>query len=205
MKHTRKIGLLGGTFDPPHLGHSIMALDALEAAELDQVMFLPAAVPPHKRDRVLTEAGDRLAMLNLAVAGQAGFLVSDLEFQRGGVSYTIDTIRQLREMHPEVTWDWIIGADTLPELHTWKEIDQLLDLCELLTVYRPGVDSTTREPSSLRLSSSSAEKATRHWIQGHGIGISSTDIRARVRKGLPIDSLVNPAVAAYIEEHHLYR
>lgn len=199
-----RIGLLGGSFDPPHIGHSLMARDALEQAGLDQVLAIPAAIPPHKQDRTITPAGHRLAMARLAFEGRPGLGVLDLELSRGGVSYTVDTVQALRKEQPEIDWVWIIGADTLPELHTWKEIDELLTLCVLLTVRRPGVDRERLAPDRLSLSPTSAALATRDWVDGHGIGISSTDIRSRVARGQTIEWLVDPAVDRYIRDHNLY-
>lgn len=199
-----RIGLLGGSFDPPHLGHCIMARDALEAAKLDRVLFVPAATPPHKRDRELTPPEHRLAMLRRAIEGNPAFGILENELARGGLSFTVDTVRALVAAQPETDWHWIIGADTLPELHTWKDIDALLELCTILTVYRPGVDPQRLAASALNLSPASAARAARHLVPGHGIGISSTGIRERVRQGLPIEYLVNPGVAAYIARHHLY-
>ena len=122
-----------------HLGHLVIAQDALEHFEMSKIMFVPCACPPHKSSSDLAPAGHRLAMLEGALEGDLHFEVSDIEIQRGGLSYTIDTIRTLKELNPGVELCFIIGADSLVELHIWKDIESLLQLCRIVTIARPGI------------------------------------------------------------------
>ena len=126
MGMQKKVGILGGTFNPVHIGHLIMARDALERFELDEVLLLPSATPPHKCNHQIADAEYRTAMLEMVTEIDACLAVSQIEIERGGVSYTIDTIRQLQHEYPDTAFNFIIGADSLYELHTWKHIDQLL-------------------------------------------------------------------------------
>jgi nicotinate-nucleotide adenylyltransferase len=190
MDVREKIGVFGGTFNPVHTGHLILAQDALEHFGLDRVLFVPCAQPPHKRADRLAPARHRVAMLRAVLRGDRRFRVCTLEIARGGVSYSIDTIRELRRLHPGARFFFVIGADTLGELHTWKNIRELRRLCTFITLDRPGVEAPRGRPA--------------RFIRGHVIGISSSDIRARRARGLGIRHLVPAAVARYIEKHRLY-
>lgn len=200
-----RLGVLGGTFNPVHLGHLIMAKDALEQFELSKVLFVPCAQPPHKSPTELAPARHRLAMLEAAVEGDLHFEVSDMEIQRGGVTYTIDTLRVLAENNPEAEICFIIGADSLMELHLWKDISHLLKLCRIVTIARPGVDLAALHKLNLNLPDPWPERLLADVRSGHMIDISSTDIRYRVAEGMCIRYLVSPAVDMYITEHSLYR
>lgn len=200
-----RIGVLGGTFNPVHLGHLIMAKDAMEQFEFSKVLFMPSAQPPHKSPAELAPAHHRLAMLEAAVEGDLHFGVSDMEIRRGGVTYTIDTVRALSAEHPEAEICFIIGADSLVELHLWKEITELLKLCRIVTIARPGIDLAALKRLNLKLPAPWPERLLADVRTGHLIDISSTDIRYRVAEGMCIRYLVSPAVDMYITEHSLYR
>ncbi len=201
----RRIGIIGGSFDPIHTGHLIIAQDAVERLKLSEVLFMPAAIPPHKQHRERVPAEDRLNMLNLAVEGDSRFSVSDLEIQRCGISYTIDTVRSLREAYRDADLVLIIGSDTLVDLHNWYRIDELLSMCEVASFLRPGEDSIEAIANKVQLKELHRERLLRNIIKSHRIEISSTEIRKRIAKGLSIRYLVPREVEMYIYEQNLYQ
>lgn len=206
LSHTRpRLGVFGGTFNPVHLGHLIMAQDALESFELEKVLFVPCAQPPHKSASDLAPAKHRLAMLEAAVEGDHRFEVSDIELRRNGKSYTIDTLRSLVAAHADKDLYFIIGSDSLPELHLWREIDALLGLCRLVTMLRPGGALATLEALDLKLKEPWPGRIRADIRAGHLANISSSDVRYRVAEGMGIRYLVPPGVEMYIAEHSLYR
>ncbi|MBE34768.1 MAG: nicotinate-nicotinamide nucleotide adenylyltransferase [Opitutaceae bacterium] len=191
-----KIGLLGGSFDPVHFGHLMAAQDAYEQHGLDRVIFIPAAQAPLKPHDVQSTGEDRLAMLREATAWDERFEVSDYEVSRGGVNYTIDTVRHFRKLYPDDTLYWIIGGDQLPKLHLWGEIEELASLIEFIFLERPGHEEREHpEIPGLRL----------HRCDGHLLAISSTELRERLRKGLSLDYFVPHKAIVYLREHCLYR
>ncbi len=201
-----RTGILGGSFDPIHIAHLLIAEECLDQAGLDHVRFVVAASPPHKRDRVLAPEQHRLAMAHLAVSGNPRLSVDDREMHRSGPSWTIDTIRDvLGECAPADQVAWIIGADSLPELTLWKEIEQLLDLVDFVTAVRPGtdVDSALRdlEPA---FGAERVGRLSERIVHMPRMEVSSTDIRARIAAGRSIRYLVPDAVADYIHTHGLY-
>lgn len=182
-----------------------MAQDAIEHFELSKVLFIPCAQPSHKSPKDLAPAPHRLAMLESAIEGDLHFAVSDMEIQRDGVSYTIDTMRLLAEEYPEMELCFIIGADSLLELHLWKDIACLLRLCRIVTIARPGISLSDLERADLKIPEPWPERLLADVRVGHQVNISSTDIRYRVAEGMAIRYLVSPAVDMYISEHSLYR
>lgn len=200
-----RIGILGGTFNPVHTGHLILAQDAMEHFELGRVLFMPCARPPHKPERDLLPAEHRIAMLEAAIEGDLRFQVSRLETDRGGVSYSIDTSRELRRLYPGAEIHFILGSDSLLELYLWKDAGELLELCRFVTLTRPGADYDMLQTADLHLPSPWPERLKASIRVGHTVDISSTDIRYRVAEGLAIRYLVHPAVEMYIAEHSLYR
>lgn len=192
-----RLGLLGGTFDPPHVGHFIAAQDALEALRLDRVLLVPAARPPHKRDRAVTSAQHRLAMLRLATGDDARFEIDALELDRAGPSFTVDTLRELGG--PDRELFLLIGVDQYQEFASWREPDEIRRLATIGVLRRAGeavgegVGGATTSPGRVL-----DVPVTR-------IDVSSTAIRAAVAAGRSIRYLVAPAVAAYIGQHGLYR
>jgi nicotinate-nucleotide adenylyltransferase len=201
--HKRRIGLLGGTFNPIHTGHLILAQSACERHDLEQVWFMPCATPPHKEPGSLLPAVRRYEMVQAAIEGDPRFSVSDAEIRRGGVSFAIDTLEELAGLHPDVDWHFIIGDDTLLELHLWHRIYDLLALCTFVTFSRLR-DPGTIGVGALKLDAPWPERLLRLATFGRRIDISSTDIRYRVAEGLGIRYLVPDPVAMYIAEHRLY-
>jgi nicotinate-nucleotide adenylyltransferase len=200
-----RIGVFGGTFDPVHLGHLVTAEQCREQAGLDQVWFIPAARPPHKPSHHLTPFERRAEMLRLATAGHPAFRVSEIENERTGPSYTVDTLEELRRRHPDAELHLILGSDTLPDLPTWHESFRLPQLATLLLVARPG--TPLPDPAGLRAVLGLAPDDP---LQFQGIEvplqeISSRDLRRRVAEGRGIRYLVPRAVEQYIVEKSLYR
>ncbi len=190
-----KIGIFGGTFDPPHIGHLIVADEVRSALKLDKVLFIPASRSPHKQGRRITPAAQRLKLVAHAVAGNPNFLVSDLEVKRGGVSYTVDTLEELHRRRPRDEFFLLMGMDNLRALHTWKSPDRILELASVVVMTRPGVPMA-RLPQWL---------STRTIIcPVPEIGISSSDIRRRVRDGKPFRHLVPERVYSHMIRNRLY-
>jgi nicotinate-nucleotide adenylyltransferase len=189
-----RIALYGGSFDPVHLGHLLVAQAALEELSLDRLLFIPAAQSPFKPGTVPAAATDRLRWLRLALAGRPEYGLDDREIRRGGVSYTIDTVRELQAAQPGAEWFWLIGADHVPTLPQWREAEALAALVRFIVIPRPG--STPAElPPPYRLQT----------LRGWPLGVSSSEIRARVQAGQTIRHLVPAGVADAIAATHAYR
>lgn len=199
----RRIGILGGTFNPIHLGHLITAEDALQQLRLERVIFVPSAVPPHKMVDKLAGGGDRLRMIKLAIRGHDRFEVDDIEIKRGGKSYSVDTLMEWHRRDPRADLYFIIGADSLRELHLWREAQRLVRLCTFVTVPRPGFK--TKPVVDPRLDAATRRRLRQHVLRGHACDIASRDIRARVASGRSIRYLVPDAVREYIQRRGLYR
>lgn len=200
-----RLGLFGGSFDPVHYGHLLLAESCREQCRLDKVLFLPAATPPHKRDQARAEPQARVEMLELATGGHPAFEVSRAEVDRGGVSYTVDTLRHFRTVSPEAELYFLLGADMLHDLPHWREADVVCQLAIPVAVRRAGVP----EPdfSSLRglVPESRIDVFRQHQVQMPAFGISSSEIRQRVASGQSIRFWTPRAVEKYIEAHELYR
>jgi nicotinate-nucleotide adenylyltransferase len=201
----KRIGIIGGSFDPPHVGHLIIAQDAADHLGLSEVVFIPAAVPPHKQHVQQAAAEHRLNMLQLAVEPDVRFSVSDIEIQRGGLSFSVDTVKAMRAIHHDADLFLIVGSDTLVELHTWHRIEELLQMCSVAAILRPGIDSLEVISRRIQVSEPYRTELMDHVIEAHRIGISSTEIRRRIADGEGIGYLVPPAVETYIYEHGLYQ
>ena len=186
----KRIGLYGGTFNPIHASHLIVADQVYTALGLDEVWFIPDEVPPHVDSKTAINADLRVEMVEAAIADNPHFRVELAEVERGGVSYTYDTITFLKEKYPIYDFYFIVGADMVADLPTWHRIDELAKLVMFVGVQRPGfiVDS----------------KYSVLWVDSPLLDISSTDIRNRVKSGLSIRYLVPAAVETIIKEHHLY-
>jgi nicotinate-nucleotide adenylyltransferase len=191
-----KIGFLGGSFDPVHFGHLLAAQDAYEQHQLDRLILVPAARAPLKPNEAQSPASDRLAMLASAVEWDRRFEISDYELNRGGTSYTIDSARHFRAQFPGDELYWIVGGDQLPQLHLWKDIEELAKLVEFIFLERPGYPVKPTQPvPGLRL----------HRCDGHLLAVSSTELRDRTRRGLALDYFVPHKAIVYINEKRLYR
>ncbi|MBA4386839.1 MAG: nicotinic acid mononucleotide adenylyltransferase [Verrucomicrobia bacterium] len=201
---TKRIGILGGTFNPIHIGHLILGQTAHETLELGKVLFIPCNQPAHKPGRGLAPSEHRLAMVHHAIEHDLRFELCDIEIRRGGISYAIDTVRELGLLYPGAELFFIIGADTLRELHLWKKAHDLLNLCQFVTFSRPGYDVDNVKPAEIKLEEPWPQKLIRNVRPCRLIDISSSDIRHRIAEGLGISYLVPQAVDMYIMEHRLY-
>jgi nicotinate-nucleotide adenylyltransferase len=197
-----RLGLLGGTFDPPHYGHLVAAQEAACQLDLARVLFLPARQNPLKRGEEVSPAEDRCRMVSLAIEGNPVFELSRADLDRPSPSYTVDLLRALRGEWPRAELFFLVGADILPELPRWHAPSALLDLATLVAINRPGAP----EPSLAALDQALPSAAQRViLLEIPGMAISATELRARVRQRKPIRYLTPPAVEHYIEEHGLYR
>jgi nicotinate-nucleotide adenylyltransferase len=188
-----RIGILGGTFDPPHVGHLLLALDAIEALGLDQLVLVPAARQPLKQGVPMTAAEHRLEMVRLLAAADFRFSVDDSEVARGGLSYTIDTVRGIAATHPDAELFLLMGADTAATLPQWREPEALALLVQVAVAGRG--DGPTPKPAGFRIQP----------LPSRRVDISATEIRVRVGAGRSIRGFVPDAVAEYIAAHGLYR
>ena len=201
-----KVGLLGGSFNPIHLGHLVLAEQARERLALERVLLVPNGLPPHKARTSLAPAADRLRMVELAAAGHPAFEPSAAELHRDGASYSLHTVRGLLADHPDWDLHFLIGADTLPELPSWYRIRELAGLCRFAVANRPGspLDDAFESLSSV-FTAAQVEGIRSRIVEIPPLGISSSDIRRRVREGLSIRYLVPEPVREYILERRLYQ
>lgn len=194
-----RIGLFGGTFDPIHLGHLILAEQCRESLALDQVRFVVAGSPPHKPgDR--TEVKHRIEMVRLAIAGHSGFVLSEVETQRPGPHYSVETLQTIRDQQPNDDLFFLIGADSLADLPSWREPATIARLATIVVVNRPGLDL----PFSQVLPEFGDETHPLLSVVIPPIGISSSDLRARLKQGRSVRYMVSRGVEAYLLEHALY-
>ncbi|MEO8639765.1 MAG: nicotinate-nucleotide adenylyltransferase [Chloroflexota bacterium] len=199
----RKVGILGGTFDPPHIGHLWLATLAADSLGLGYVLLMPAARPPHKGRKAVSNAADRVMMTRLAISGDPGLDLSLVEMERPGPSYTVDSLVQLRtHLGEEVGLVLIMASDSFAEIERWREPDRLLELAEWAVGPRPG--TPLPDPRALRERFGVAA-ARIHLLDGPSLDLSSSDIRARVAGGRPIRYLVPRAVEELITARGLYR
>lgn len=195
-----EIGLMGGSFNPIHCGHVALARAALESGRVERVLFLPTGNPPHKKEG-LADKFDRLRMVELAVEHEAGMAVCREEIDRDGVIYTVDTLAALKRKMPDCTLTYLIGADTLRALGTWRRVETVIERCKFLVMMREG---ETRE-EVIRLAGLWTQRGAQiDFLDARKMDISSTQIREQIQKGLPFERLVPQAVADYIHEHGLY-
>ena len=188
-------GIFGGTFNPPHVAHLIIAETVREEFELEQVLWVPNALPPHKRSDELASARHRLEMTRLAIAGNSYFQLSDIEMEREGPFYTVDTITSLKKRSPKADFALVIGGDSLRDFQSWHRPEEILRQVDLLVYRRPGDDLSAASPGVT---------AGVQVSQAPLLDISGTAIRARRRRGQSIRYLVPDAVHDYIKQHDLY-
>jgi nicotinate-nucleotide adenylyltransferase len=192
-----KIGIMGGTFDPIHLGHLIAADRAKESVGLDEVWFMPTYLPPHKSQAPLATADQRLEMVHLATSEYHDFQANDLEIKKGGLSYTVETVKVLHELHPNITFFWIIGADMIASLTKWHCIDELVEDVTFIGLKRPGFAYHFED-----LPENILKKVK--LVPMPLIDISSTEIRKRLMTGESNRFFVPHSVLSYIKENGLY-
>jgi nicotinate-nucleotide adenylyltransferase len=189
----RRIGILGGTFDPPHLGHLLIASDAFEALALERLLFVPAGNPPHKQGSVVATKAQRLQMIESAIAGDPRFAVDDRELRRDGPSYTVDTLRELSALEPDAELIFLLGVDQFRALDSWREPAEVARLARLGVFAR---DGETPDLSGIHPA---------EWVRVRGVDISATEVRDRIAAGQPIRYLVPAEVEVIIREEQLYR
>lgn len=202
--HTSKLerlGIIGGTFDPPHYGHLVLAENGRAQLDLDSVLFVPAAQPPHKPEKPMTETHHRIAMVQTAIADNAAFQLSRVDVDRPGPHFTVDMLGILRETYPRAGLFFLMGGDSLSEFLSWRDPGSIVDRAHLAVMQRPGweTDVETLEDHLPGIRERLA------WLDTPYLKISGTDLRRRVREGLPIRYLVPAAVREYVGEHNLYR
>jgi len=204
-KANQRILLFGGTFDPIHNGHLIICRTAAEKLNIEKIILIPSANPPHKQNSPITDAHHRMQMTKLAVQDDLLFEVSDCELQRQGLSYTLQTVRYFQDFYGSNTdLFWLIGADTINDLPGWYQITQLADACTITTAARPGFDLKITEALRNILTDIQIEKIRSNILATFLINISSTHIRQRIEKSLPIRYLLPESVERYIYQHRLY-
>ena len=197
-----RIGLFGGTFDPPHLGHLILASEAQTQLELTRLLWILTPDPPHKQDQIITPTEHRLAMVKLAIQDNPSFELSRVELDRPGPHYTLDTIHIVAEQNPDAEIVPIIGGDSLRDLPTWHEPKELLYACHWVGVMRRPSDEANLEALERELP---GIRSKVHYVDAPLLEIASRDIRSRIAHGESVRYYVPKAVCEYIEEHHLYK
>jgi len=188
-----RLGIFGGSFDPPHAAHLHIARAARRQFELDRLLWMPASTPPHKRHKLLAPDEDRVRMIELLIEGESGFEINLIELERGGISFTVDTLRYLQDEYPDSHLFLIIGEDGLAGFSSWREPETILELASLLVYRRPGVTVAD------------VPKGTR-FINGSMMDISSSELRNRIARGdVPEPNVLPPILQTYIAENGLYR
>ncbi|MCT6923264.1 MULTISPECIES: nicotinate-nucleotide adenylyltransferase [Bacillales] len=186
----KRVGILGGTFNPIHQGHLLMANEAFHALKLDEVRFMPNATPPHKEARHLATDEQRVHMLELAISDVPYFHIEKIELESGGISYTYNTMYALQEREPDAKFYFIIGGDMIDSLHKWYHIEELTQLVQFVGIKRPGTEAKTAYPVQV--------------LETPEMNVSSTVIRQRCHDGGPLKYIVPEAVEAYIRKEGLY-
>lgn len=212
----QRIGIFGGSFDPVHLGHLLVAQAAIEELELDRLFFIPVTQSPFKLDQPHAPAAERVRLLRLSLAGRTDCEVDEQEIQRGGVSYTVETLRDYSRRFPQAALFCLIGADNVASLPQWREAEELARLAEFVAiprpVCRPGFSRSAAPPEGGTPEPAPPEGGTTNFpppfrgraLAGFPFGVSSSQVRARVKAGQPVDLLVPPAVAEAIRNSRLY-
>ena len=197
-----RIGIFGGTFDPVHYGHLLLAEQCREQCNLEEIWLTPAGSPPHKESKGISTGKQRREMLDFAIAGHPAFVVKDLELHREGPSYTVETLRQLKASHPEHEFFLIVGADSVRDLHTWREPELILELATLIGVNRPNISLPDLTELTHKFGDLVRSKIL--WATMPGMDISSTDIRKRILENKSVRFMTPRAVEVYIHNNRLY-
>ena len=200
-KAREQIGIFGGTFDPPHLGHLILASEARFQLGLDRLLWILTPNPPHKQDQTITPVAHRLAMVNLAIQDNSSFELSRVELDRPGPHYTLDTVEIIADQYPDADITPIIGSDSLREFPTWHQPQEILYACHWVGVMRRPGETANLEALERELPGISSKI---HYVDAPLLEIASREIRERVASGKPFRYYLSPPVYKYINEHHLY-
>lgn len=204
LKGCKSFAILGGTFDPVHTGHIEIAKSVLKQTGAEKILFIPSGNPPHKDEKTVTDKFHRLKMLNMAVEGQKDFVVSTIEIDREGKTYTIDTIRELREIFgDDVKFFFIMGADALHYIYMWKDFEELLKICSFAAVTRPGYRTAELEKDVDILTNKYGGDI--HIIEIPPVNVSSSEIRDNIKSDVSIKDMVNSNVYDYIVKNRLYK
>ena len=203
----KKIGIMGGTFNPVHHGHLVTAQEAIDQFDLDEVIFIPTGDPPHKIEDLLAHAEDRYLMTVIATSSNSNFFVSRIEIDRKGKSYTIDTVKELRKIYGSSSELYFItGVDAILEILTWKNTREIVNLTKFIAATRPGYDLSKIKELKTTLFDSEDKADRRIFIMEiPALAISSTDIRQRIKNGRPVNYLAPEGVNNYILKHGLYK
>jgi nicotinate-nucleotide adenylyltransferase len=193
MMKKKRIGIFGGTFDPPHIAHLIIAEQAVQQLKLDIVYFIPAYIPPHKGHGGMVSANHRWQMVRKAIAGNKKFHTSDIELKRKGISYTVDTLHAFKDQYPKSKLFFILGGDNYRQFRLWKSPEEILALATIVVYHRPGV----KQKMNIR-------NRTAVFLKGAMFELSSTMIREQLHRGESIKYLVSPVVERYIHKRSLY-
>jgi nicotinate-nucleotide adenylyltransferase len=197
-------GVFGGSFDPVHYGHLLLAESCREACSLDLVLFVPTAVSPHKQDQLPSEARHRIEMLKLAIGGHPAFDVSEIEIRRAGISFTVDTLRELHRENPQDELFLLMGADSCEDFPTWRQPSEICQLASLVVVGRAGSPIPDLEKLKRSIDPQQAESIRCHFVEMPCVDYSSSRIRERVAAGQSIRFQTPRAVEMYIQTHSLY-
>ncbi len=200
-----RVGVFGGTFDPIHSGHLLLAEFCREQADLDQILFVPAAVSPHKIGSNPVSATDRMAMVELAISGNPSFAVCDLEIGRGGISYTVDSLQTLKDDDPARELFFLMGADSLVDFPQWREPQRICELATILVVARPGWQQPSLQVLREFVDDATWQTHPPRIVRSPQVDIRSREIRLRVSDGRSIRYQTTRAVEQYIRSHELYR
>jgi nicotinate-nucleotide adenylyltransferase len=201
---TMRLGIFGGSFDPVHFGHLILAETCREDVRLDQLWFVPAASPPHKQQGWLSPAAERVEMLKLAIGGHSGFAVSTMEIDRGGISYTVETLTAIHEQHPNAELFFLMGSDSLRDLPTWREPDKICQLAVPLIVHRRGAPQPELEGLREFVDAERLQLIRDCQVESPIIELSSTEVRRRICLRQSIRFRTPRAVEQYISTQQLY-
>lgn len=199
----KRLGIMGGTFDPIHYGHLVAAEMACNEFALERVIFIPTGTPPHKTDRKIASSEFRYKMVSLAIDDNELFEISRIEIERTGLTYTVDTLRLMHEQYPDYELYFITGADAFREIFTWRNVEEILELTQFIGASRPGFDACVFLNQLQRKHPEFYEKM--HTLEVPALAISSTDIRSRVKKGQSIRYLLPEPVRLFIKSKGLYQ